>query len=349
METIKEAYEKTKEKFGQFIVFDEKFPSMFVLNRQLNSEIEPKDAQKHKIQALKSRTTFKEACQNFCKKQLFHKYSNSFVKKYKFTINSYLIPYLGDYLLSEITENVFYGFRGFLNSKAIETKEKSFCIELAYKILNRYDKNIDIPMQPLKQVGDFNPLSNSVVKKMLKKSIEDFPDFYPVMVVAFTTGMTRAEIFGLKFENIDFENSTINVCTILKDYTVFTSGKMYKNRIIPIPDATKQILANLKEASKEKNLVFPPKFYSSKSQFSWAERQYRRIRASINLKQSSFASFRDTYTYRLVRKGFSQAAIKELLGYKSMDSFLKKYGHLFSEENVNQKINKAFSDFYLAP
>ncbi len=70
--------------------------------------------------------------------------------------------------------------------------------------------------------------------------------------VAYCGGLRKSEILNLTWADIDFENQRIHVqVKVSSEHTIEWEPKDHENRLVPMPDETTQLLANLQVECKE--------------------------------------------------------------------------------------------------
>jgi len=130
----------------------------------------------------------------------------------------------------------------------------------------------------------------------------------------YTTGVRLSELTGLRESNIDFYNSTIKVV-----------GKRNKERIIPIPEETKNLI---KKYIAIRNTEFPDKvndnyiFLTPGGTKIYNKFVYRRINHYLSLittlTKKSPHVIRHSFATHMLNHGADLNAIKEILGHASL-------------------------------
>ncbi|MCF7914717.1 MAG: site-specific integrase [Spirochaetaceae bacterium] len=155
---------------------------------------------------------------------------------------------------------------------------------------------------------------------------------YTCFLLAATTGMRRSEILALKWKNISFDKSFINIVEAWKDRDEIGKPKWNKTRIVPISNRTKDSLLKLKEQSHTKeddDLVF---CYANGQRFggTWWQKRFRNAmnRAKIDYETRHLKphSFRHTLNTLLRNAGQDPAKIRAALGW-SGEAIQENYTH----------------------
>lgn len=176
---------------------------------------------------------------------------------------------------------------------------------------NEYDDN---PVRKVKLLKENNKRIRYLEKEEIKNLLDAcIPHLKPIVTVALYTGMRRSEIFGLKWQNIDFKNDVI--------YLLDT--KNGERREVMMNETVKM------------TLVAVPKHPESAHVFCRANGQpYTDVKKSFHtsLKKCGIISFRfhdlrHTFASQLVMNGVDLKTVQELLGHKSIEMTMR-YAHL---------------------
>ena len=163
------------------------------------------------------------------------------------------------------------------------------------------------------------PFSENELKEVFE--INQFPKDFEgirnqlIVELLYATGIRRAELISLKFNNIDFGNKTIKVL-----------GKRNKERIIPLLDCTLGLLneyAIIKDSffnSIENNYLILSKKGNKVSE-SFVYRLINDYFSTVSQKvKKSPHVLRHTFATHLLNNGADLNSVKELLGHASLSS-----------------------------
>lgn len=150
----------------------------------------------------------------------------------------------------------------------------------------------------------------------------------PIIVFALGTGMRKGEIFGLQWEDIDFENRQIYVRHNLsyvpeideigkRSYkTILQTPKSNNSiRIIPISNKVYNLLKSLPHNSK---YVFSSSKTHNHFDIKWAEKVWVKRIKGTKFENKRFHDLRHTFATMLLLKGANLIQLKELLGHSSV-------------------------------
>ena len=194
----------------------------------------------------------------YCKVNL----KDTTVEGYQKKIRLYIKPAFGNYYLKSITPSII---QDFINDKFNEGFSRNTLVSIKALLSGAFDYAVE-PCQFIK----FNPATavrmpskraepNNPTRKKIKRPVTDeewqkimnrFPEGEPAhipLTLAYTTGMRLGEIFGLQWEDIDFENNLITINRQVQrlegeEYWSFTPPKYDSYRTIAVDHNTMQLL-----------------------------------------------------------------------------------------------------------
>jgi integrase len=136
----------------------------------------------------------------------------------------------------------------------------------------------------------------------------------PIVTTALNTGMRKAEILMLRWDQVDLQHGFI-----LLDKT-----KNGERREIPINDTLKTVFHSLR-----RRIDVPHVFYDQKTlrPYQNVKRSFVTALGRAKITDFHFHDLRHTFASQLVMAGVDLAAVKELLGHKDIKMTLR-YAHL---------------------
>lgn len=139
---------------------------------------------------------------------------------------------------------------------------------------------------------------------------------YPIVVLAISTGMRRAEILNLTWQDVDFERERI----------ILRETKNGEVRILPLVGLAYQLLKELENKRRlDSFLLFPGTQREKPIDFRSA---WRVAVKNADLKNFKFHDARHSFASYCVMNGSSLNEVADLLGHKSYHSVTKRYCHL---------------------
>lgn len=225
------------------------------------------------------------------------------------------------------------------------------CISYAYDnniILKDFTKGLVIPKIEDKE-KEINPFTLEEQKAFIE-AIKGH-SYEVLFLTALFTGLRRGELLALTWDDIDFNNNTININKSLGRYRVY--GKFQniiqepktKNaiRTVDIPSKliprlkqhrTKQKELTLKSArawENKHNLVFPSIKNGDYINISSPGINLKRILTKHNIRQIRFHDLRHTYATRLFELDVNPKTVQMLLGHSNISITLNIYTHVMKD------------------
>lgn len=153
------------------------------------------------------------------------------------------------------------------------------------------------------------------------------PEPRQAMTLAIDTGLRLNELFGLKWSQVDLEKGLISTGTATK------SGR---NRVVPVPARSAQILGSLKRYPKVPYVLVNP---DTETRYVTMQTALRAARRRAGIAHVTWHDFRRTAGCRwLQRDGRTLAEVSMLMGHSSVLVTEKSYAFL-NEEAVAMSIS----------
>ena len=172
---------------------------------------------------------------------------------------------------------------------------------------------------------------------------------YAAVMVALNTGMRLGEIFGLKWEDIDLSNKTINVKRSLVSST--TKGMIFEEpktkgskRRVAITDNVKKALERYQKEQQwfvnimgdtydsKGNLVFASLYGKPVDTSNFTSRYFKKMLVQADLdREFCFHDLRHTHATLLLKQGVNIKVISERLGHSKIQMTLDTYSHLMPD------------------
>ena len=219
------------------------------------------------------------------------------------------------------------------------------CIAILKLLINHAVKHKILKENPAKQISYIKDkrvekrisLDNDTYNKLLNALNPKEKIVHLYILVAMQTGMRKSEIAGLTWQDINFEESTIN---INKQYILnkFAPVKnKYGNRVIPIPKTLTALFIYWKGKQN-------PQDYKSRIFHNGcsAPRPNQTIHNIIGAKYSMH-SLRHTYATRLLSHGVDIKTVSALLG-DTVSTVIENYVHYTDDmrKQASSVINYVF-------
>lgn len=287
-------------------------------------------------------------------------------KNYRGILDNHIYPYIGKYQLKSVKAGMLQE----LLNKEFEKGFSKQTLSIIKGVLNKRFKMAVYPYEYLQQdptryinipkydqkewkdKGDLKIISMDDFK-VLSSAITPSDPYYLPMMITFQTGLRRAEVCGLMWKDIDFEDETITVERIMiqtdKDFTLGSPKTKASYRTIMMGSSLSQLLKKMKNRQKENKLFYGQKYTDSDfvcvkengkvvtpNSIKWYTAKLRK-QTGINF---NFHSFRHTHATMLLEQGAKPKEIQARLGHSRLSTTMDTYAH------VTKKMKKDTVDIF---
>lgn len=207
-------------------------------------------------------------CDFWVENQVMFNYKQNTINSYIRTIESRIKPALGFYKLVDINTLVIQNFINSIKKEGLSKSRTSEMLKVLSVMLN-YAVDIKyIKSNPCKDVKlpKFSKTESKryiISKTDIDKILDRFKNsrFYIPILIGYYTGFRIGEVFGLTWNDVDFENKTL---TVNKAMSVEDGGRVFidtpktegANRTIKVSDFLIQELRKEKIKQKENKLFY---------------------------------------------------------------------------------------------
>ena len=222
---------------------------------------------------------------------------------------------------------------------AVSVHRKISCLRVFFRFLRKEGYMQGDPMQKVVLPKKEKKLPAFVEEKSMTQLLTDynFGDDFPgvrnkaIIGMLYLTGMRRAELIGLKDNDIDLINFEVRV-----------TGKRNKQRIIPL---LKSFITELKDYINKKNNTIDEKenewfFVTDKGNKLYEKFVYNIVKSYLSVVTTSDRKsphiLRHTFATHMLNNGADLNSIKELLGHANL-SATQVYTH-----NTFEKLKKIY-------
>lgn len=213
---------------------------------------------------------------------------------------------------------------------------------------------------PARITGNFEKESNKRMNFWVVDEFHQFIDsvddllYKTFFSTLYYSGARKGELLALTWEDINFEEKTININKTEFNRKITKPKTKSSNRIIMLPSLVIDLLKNLKEHATIKspikiNYVVFGEFYTSISA-STLDRKYTNYVLNAGVKRILLHEFRHSHASYLINKGVSPLIVAQRLGHSDVATTLNTYSHLypskqaeviaFIEEDIVKKVPK---------
>lgn len=259
-------------------------------------------------------------------------------KKYEGHLKKYLLPYFGNCLSDQITKIDVMNFKAHINGLELSNAVKHQVFSLLKTIFRR-SMELDLinrdPAQairaPKKGGTRMEYWSEIEVNRFLFR-MQDHPR-YLLYLIALNTGMRAGEIFGLKWDCVDFGSRLITVRRTFDQKTLQLkeTTKTHKSRRIGMNQVLIDALSKLSQndlsayvINREKMKCYNP---------AHVTREFTADCNRVGVRPIKFHDLRHTFATQFVGKGGSIHALAGVLGHQTT-AMTERYAHFTPEHAV---------------
>jgi len=283
--------------------------------------------------------------ENYVKTNLKFTTYNNYTKDLK----NHILPELGDYDINKLSgsrlqkfftdkhkvgykPNTIRGFYGVL-SGALKYAVK-------WKFLRASPMTEVVMPSRDETVREVKVLTIDDINKILDR-FDETSNFYIPIVIALNTGLRAAEVCGITWDNINFENNTLHVNKILqiKEGTwIFTTPKTKgSTRNMVMTGSLREALITWKRKQDGNRQLYAEYYKDSKNVCTKEDGTYittdslkyasRVINKSLGIKYH-FHMLRHTHATMLLEQGIHPKIVQERLGHRKITTTLDTYSHV---------------------
>jgi len=262
---------------------------------------------------------------------------------YRHQLMNVIAPRWGTYRLKDVKPVAVESWLGGL-PVAPGTKAKTKgVLSVLFQHAMRYEWAVSNPIRLVRQSG--MPLVEEIVLTPVEVGalLQELRDpFYALILLACVTGLRRGELFGLKWEDVDFNHAEIRVVRSVVDQVEGPPKTLASRRPIPMSSELALALANWRQQASyanPKDWVFASPQALGKLPY-WPDAVLKRHvlpaaeRAGIE-KRIGWHSFRRTLATLLQSSGASVKTTQELLRHSSPVMTLGIYAKAVTADKRN--------------
>ena len=256
------------------------------------------------------------------------------LKHYKYYVSSNLIHYFRKTRLNDITEEVLQDLKDTLEDYRCSKREVEEQISLVRKIVQVYASDNSIFPSMTNLSSEFkkhiNTLDKEQVQILLKTCKKKFPDFYPLILTALNTGLTRGEVLALTWDKFDEVKKILRVDKTICNGEVIKVRTKHAIRNIDLPDKLIEILLKMKENSKG-NLIFPDKNGNLQDPDFMIKYKFQLLIEEAGFENIRFIDLRDTFSRSLIEQNLPITYVMKQMGVNNIKDFVAKYQKFIPE------------------
>lgn len=284
---------------------------------------------------------FKEAGKHFLKSDYCKNLKPSTYLSYKGYVENQLTPYFYKTPLNDITEEKVNEFKHSMLNEGLSTSTVNKYIDILIIIVNTYSNKNKLPdsikfNNERNYYQDMRILEVDEVKKLLQTAKSCYPDFYPLLLTAVSTGMTRGELLALTWQDVLWEERKIRVKKSL--YKGEIVRHRAKNSVRNI-DVSEDLITVLKDwqnvcVKGKCNFIFSNSGGEATDPDNMIKRRFMPVVKKTSIPPIRFIDLRDIYASLLIRQNLPLIYIQEQLGHSSPQVTAERYKQLINSQKI---------------
>lgn len=302
----------------------------------------------------KASPLFKEIANLWLEIHIKNSKRNTTYDRYKSMLKLYIIPHIGSMEINRLGRGDIIKV---LRSIQAKGKSKS-TIEIGRNVISGVcEYAIDeehIKDNPcagvIKRLGfqrkkDRKPITvftPGEVEAILQKCMEYRPQWHPLFLISFRTGLRLGEALALEWSDINWQEGYILVQRSFRNGRT-TPTKNGRPRRVDMTDQLISVLRKLNLRRKEEALglgrdePLPIIFHTDGKPTSQntIRNIWGRLLSKCGIEHRKMHTTRHTFASLLISRGESLAYVKELMGHSSIQITVDIYGHILPTENRN--------------
>lgn len=279
-------------------------------------------------------------------------------ERYQGIVTLHIVPYLGEYELSEISPLILQKFISELTLSGNKRTGKGLSpnfVKSVISVLQNSLKTAHIlgltseyvadkikrPKIVEKQVECFTLTEQKQIEQYITESKK--PKLKGIILCLYT-GLRIGELLALTWDDVDFVKSRLSVTKTCHDgkadgqhcIIVDTPKTETSRRYIPLP---KPLLAILQDLRKQSDGVYVITDKGSPVFVRSYQRTFELLLKRLNIPHKGFHALRHTFATRAIECGMDVKSLSEILGHKNATITLNRYAHSLWEHK-SEMMNK---------
>lgn len=272
-------------------------------------------------------------------------------------LNSFLIPYFGNYQLTDITKRVIKDFRNYLKTKGYSGSTINHalsCLKMILEYAEEYELIQAVPKIERASNQIENPrgiLTPEEIKRLFAIQWED-QRAYVCALLSASTGMRLGEILALTINDVKNDLIPVNKTWNNNLRTVNPTTKTGRPRYIPLPNRVRKELETLIQynihGQDGNNFVFFGTTPKAPLDPNMIIKYFKRALHKIGISEQErkqrnivFHSFRHFFNSLCINNNIPLTKVQQITGHSSIE-MSEHYYHLDSMSDIKQLVDDFF-------
>lgn len=301
---------------------------------------------KSKITTSNDQLTLKEIAESYLN-ELSSNSKIGTIKKHTDNINKYILPYFENIKVNNITNKSILEWKQKIEENNYSLNFKKGIFVSFSALLNHGCKYYGFENNPARNVGNFKAKKGhkkKIINIMSEEQFNQFENFEDNLLyknlfnILFYTGMRRGEFLALTWDDIDFENNTIQINKTLNPKLIDNNDNS------PKTDKSNRTIKMAKTVRKSFEYIKNNKYDcpSSFATLSTMKRHCDNNCLKIGIKNFRIHDFRHSFASMCIDKNIPINIISDYLGHENVSTTWDTYGHLYknSQDKLIELLDK---------
>ena len=287
------------------------------------------------IKFFKSKKTFGEVCAEWFESVVLPNRAYKTIRDYSSIRNNHLTERFSSLLINDLTRAEIEQFQNNLLKSGLMPKTVTKIMGVLKSIFNYACKMEYLVRSPAfglttirSKQGRIEFLTETEVRQLLNHC--RFSEIYPIVLIALNSGMRIGEILGMHWDQLYWDNGSIEVCRTMDREGVKMTTKTGLVRSVPMNDTIQVELKKLFMKQSNPNFVFVRPNGLPYNSDHFCQRYFKPLLKSANIRSIRFHDLRHTFASHFIMKGGSIFNLQKILGHTSINMTMK-YAHLSND------------------
>jgi integrase len=272
---------------------------------------------------------------------------------YTLLVKKHIGPYLGMLAIGKICKEHVSGFLDTIKSS--RTRQQVYLI--LHAALSAAVEDDLIPSNPVGKMPrhvykQFRSLNKDEAQRLLKTAKGG--NYFVLFYLALTTGMRQGELFGLRWEHVDFEHRFLSICGTLtrdKGLTLLRPPKGKRPRRVDLSEHDIELLRAYRKhqlASRASEWLFTDTEGNPLQRHNFAHRVWRPLLKDAKVGPLRFHDLRHTSATLSLAEGIPVKIVQERLGHASAKMTLDVYAKVVPslQQEAAAQMSGIFGDWH---